>query len=75
MPGSMAGLPGAEQTHRVLAMQAAHRHEFIQDAAPLLAVARHVSPRQCTHQLIPCRHADLPHCRPLPMHTGREYVE
>jgi hypothetical protein len=41
-----AELPGTEQTHRVFAMQATHRGEFIQDAPALLAVARSVPSRR-----------------------------
>ena len=63
-PRPLAGPTGAEQTHRVLAMQATHRHEFIQNAPPFLPIARGVTSRQRHHQLVSCRHADLPHVRP-----------
>ena len=62
--GPSAGLPGAEQTHRVLAMQATHRREFIENPASFLPVAQGVTSRQCNHHLVSCRHADPPHVRP-----------
>ena len=55
---------GAEKAHRVLAVQATHHHEFIQNPSSFLSVARAVTPRQRNHQLVSCRHADLPHVRP-----------
>ena len=48
----------------MLAVQATHHHEFIQNPSSFLPVARAVTPRQRNHQLVSCRHADLPHVRP-----------
>ena len=48
----------------MLAVQATHHHEFIQNPSSFLSVARAVTPRQRNHQLVSCRHADLPHVRP-----------
>ena len=73
--GPPAGLPGAEKAHRVLAMQTTHRRELVQDLTSFLPVARGVTSRQRNHQLVPCRHADLPHVRPPPIQTGGEQVK
>ena len=61
--GALARLPGAKKTHRVLAVEPTHRHEFVQDTAAMLSAARCVAPGQRNHQLVSCRHADLPHFR------------
>ncbi|MEA2770129.1 MAG: hypothetical protein QOD93_3091 [Acetobacteraceae bacterium] len=44
----------------MLAMQATHRGEFIQDAVSLLPVARRVTPSQRNHQFVSYRHTDPP---------------
>ena len=41
----------------------AHGNEFIQDTPSLSPVARGVSHRQCTDQLVSCCHTDPPHLR------------
>jgi hypothetical protein len=56
-------LPGTQQTHRVLAMQATYRNEFIQDTPSFLPVAPGITYHQCTNQFISCCHTDLPHLR------------
>src|SRR5579862_8251354 len=55
--------PHTQQAHRVLAMQATHRNEFIQDTPTFLPVARGITCCQRTEQLISCCHTDLPHRR------------
>ena len=42
-PGSSTGTAGAQQAHRVLAMQTADRHEFVKDASAPAPVARGVT--------------------------------
>ena len=61
---SLREVPGAQQTHRVLAMQTTHSGEFVQDPSSLLPAARTVPSCQRSHQLFSCRHADPPHLRP-----------
>ena len=53
-PDRAAELPGTEQTHRVFAMQATHRGEFIQDAplAPCGCSQRTVPPTQPPTRLV-----------------------
>ena len=65
---AMMGLPGTQQTHRVLAMHATHRNEFVQDTPSFLPVTPGVTCHQCTDQLISCCHTHPPHL-PIPKHA------
>jgi hypothetical protein len=55
---------GPQQARRVLAVVARQRRELVQHPAPIRPATQGVSPRQCHHQLVACRHADQPHVRP-----------
>ncbi len=53
-----------KQPHRMLAMQARHRHELAQNTAPLQAARPGIPARNGHHQLVTRCHADPPHARP-----------
>jgi hypothetical protein len=55
---TLTGLPRSQQTHRVLAAQATHCDEFVQDTSSFLPVARGITCYQCSDQHIPCCHTD-----------------
>ena len=64
-PGPRAATPvrlaRPQQPHRMLAVEARHRRELVQDPAPLRPIAPRIPLRYRRHQLVTRRHAHPPH--------------